>query len=92
MSGFPLSKYAPAGKSAQIISRQYPRDLSVPSIKAAVSIACSMTHLAHHAGENLSRVHFQESSLHHVQRLGRHGENLLIKLVKPTKIIWRPSH
>ena len=30
-------------KSAQIISRQYPRDLSVPSISAAVSIACSMT-------------------------------------------------
>src|ERR1019366_5676918 len=41
ISGSPLSKCAPARKSAQIISRQYPRDLSVPSISAAVSIACS---------------------------------------------------
>jgi len=30
-------------KSAQIMSRQQPRDLSVPSIKAAVSSACSIT-------------------------------------------------
>src|SRR5437588_11718503 len=43
ISGFPLSRFAPARKSAQIISRQYPRDLSLPSIKAAVSIACSIT-------------------------------------------------
>src|SRR6266852_6900044 len=42
-SGFPLSRFAPARKSAQIISRQYPRDLSLPSINAAVSIACSIT-------------------------------------------------
>ena len=41
--GSSLSRFAPAMKSAQIISRQYPRDLSVPSIKAAVSIACSTT-------------------------------------------------
>jgi hypothetical protein len=34
---------APARKSAQIISRQYPRDLSVPSIRATVSRACSTT-------------------------------------------------
>src|SRR5713101_6913737 len=37
------SRFAPARKSAQIISRQYPRDLPVPSIMAAVSIACSTT-------------------------------------------------
>lgn len=38
---------APARKSAQIISRHYPRDLSEPSIKAAISIAPSMDrHLA----------------------------------------------
>src|SRR3989454_12483141 len=42
-SGSPLSRLAPARKSAQIISRQYPRDLSVPSINAAVSMACSIT-------------------------------------------------
>ena len=42
-SGLPSSRFAPARKSAQIISRQYPRDLSEPSIKAAVSRACSMT-------------------------------------------------
>src|SRR5580704_3954133 len=42
-SGFWFSRFAPARKSAQIISRQYPRDLSEPSIKAAVSRACSMT-------------------------------------------------
>jgi len=41
--GLPLSKRAPASKSAQIISRQYPRALSDPSIRAAVSIACSIT-------------------------------------------------
>src|ERR1051326_5927403 len=43
VSGSPLSRFAPARKSAQIISRQYPRDLSDPSIKAAVSMACSIT-------------------------------------------------
>jgi hypothetical protein len=37
ISGLPFSKFAPARKSAQIISRQYPRDLSVPGIRAAVS-------------------------------------------------------
>src|SRR5690348_13006865 len=42
-SGLPWSRLAPARKSAQIISRQYPRDLSVPSISPAVSIACSTT-------------------------------------------------
>jgi hypothetical protein len=42
-SGFPFSRFAPARKSAQIISRQYPRDLSDPSIRAAISSACSMT-------------------------------------------------
>jgi hypothetical protein len=36
-------RLAPARKSAQIISKQYPRDLSLPSIKAAVSRACSTT-------------------------------------------------
>src|SRR5712692_1921178 len=36
-------RLAPARKSAQIISRQYPRDLSLPSISAAVSRACSIT-------------------------------------------------
>jgi hypothetical protein len=41
--GSSFSRLAPARKSAQIISRQYPRDLSVPSINAAVSIACSTT-------------------------------------------------
>src|SRR5438552_66759 len=41
-SGSPLYRLAPARKSAQIISRQYPRDLSVPNIRAAVSMACSM--------------------------------------------------
>ena len=40
--GSSFSRFAPARKSAQIISRHYPRDLSVPSIKTAVSIACSM--------------------------------------------------
>ena len=39
----PASRLAPARKSAQIISRQYPLDLSVPSIRAAVSIAWSTT-------------------------------------------------
>src|SRR5215469_6475294 len=34
---------APAKKSAQIISRQYPRDLSVPSIIPATSSALSTT-------------------------------------------------
>src|SRR6266699_822374 len=43
MSGLPLSRFAPARKSAQIISKQKLRDLSLPSIRAAVSIACSMT-------------------------------------------------
>src|SRR5438270_13697465 len=42
-AGSPWSRLAPAKKSAQIISRQYPRDLSVPSIRAAASMACSMT-------------------------------------------------
>src|SRR5262249_1398772 len=41
--GSPFSRCAPAKKSAQIISRQYPRDLSLPSINAAVSSACSIT-------------------------------------------------
>src|SRR6476646_10616908 len=41
--GSSFSRFAPARKSAQIISRQYPRDLSVPSINAAVSMACSTT-------------------------------------------------
>jgi hypothetical protein len=41
ISEFPSSRCAPARKSAQIISRQYPRDFSVPSIRAAVSRACS---------------------------------------------------
>ena len=41
--GSSFSRFAPAKKSAQIISRQSPRDLSVPSINAAVSIACSIT-------------------------------------------------
>ena len=40
---FPLSRFAPARKSAHIISRQYPRDLSVPSMSAAVSSAFSTT-------------------------------------------------
>ena len=35
--GFPPSRCAPARKSAQIISRQYPRALSDPSMRAAVS-------------------------------------------------------
>src|SRR5512133_3692833 len=39
ISGVPFSRFAPARKSAQIISKQYPRDLSLPSISAAVSIA-----------------------------------------------------
>jgi hypothetical protein len=34
---------APARKSAQIISRQSPRDLSEPSIRLAVSRGCSIT-------------------------------------------------
>src|SRR5580692_9576252 len=42
-SGFWFSRFAPARKSAQIISRQYPRDLSEPSIRAAVSRDCSIT-------------------------------------------------
>jgi hypothetical protein len=37
--GFLFSRFAPARKSAQIISSQYPRNLSDPSISAAVSIA-----------------------------------------------------
>ena len=41
--GSRFSRLAPARKSAQIISRQYPLDLSVPSINAAVSSACSTT-------------------------------------------------
>ena len=36
-----LSSVAPARKSAQIIYRQYPRDLSEPSMSAAVSSALS---------------------------------------------------
>ena len=39
----PSAGCSPARKSAQIISREWPRDLSVPNIRAAVSIACSMT-------------------------------------------------
>src|ERR1700686_400089 len=39
-SWLPASKLSPAKKSAHIISRQYPRDLSLPSIRAAVSSAC----------------------------------------------------
>jgi hypothetical protein len=42
VSGSPLSRLAPARKSAQIISRQQPRDRSLPSIRDAVSIARSM--------------------------------------------------
>src|SRR5438132_11060832 len=33
----PPSRFAPARKSAQISSRQYPRERSLPSIRAAVS-------------------------------------------------------
>src|ERR1700722_11406480 len=40
---FSVSKAAPAKKSAQIISREYPRDLSLPSISAAISSARSTT-------------------------------------------------
>ena len=40
---FSVSKAAPAKKSAQIISREYPRDLSLPSMRAAVSSARSIT-------------------------------------------------
>jgi hypothetical protein len=43
VSGLPAIETRSARKSAQIISKQYPRDLSEPSIKAAVSIACSTT-------------------------------------------------
>jgi hypothetical protein len=39
----PSWRLAPARKSAQIISRQYPLDLSVPSIRPAVSRAFSTT-------------------------------------------------
>src|SRR5437870_13340575 len=35
-SGSPLSRLAPARTSAQFISCQYPRDLSVPSVNPAV--------------------------------------------------------
>jgi hypothetical protein len=45
VAGSPLSRFAPAKKSAQIISRQYPRDLSEPNIRAAVSMARSTTGL-----------------------------------------------
>ena len=38
-----LDKLAAIAKSAQIIPRQYPRDLSAPSMRPAVSSACSMT-------------------------------------------------
>jgi hypothetical protein len=37
------SRLAPARKSAQIISRQNPRDFCAPSMSEAVSIACSIT-------------------------------------------------
>ena len=40
---FSVSKTAPAKKSAQIISREYPRDLSLPSISVAISSARSTT-------------------------------------------------
>jgi hypothetical protein len=43
VAGSPLSRLAPARKSAQIISRQWLRDLSVPIMRAALSIARSMT-------------------------------------------------
>jgi len=39
-SEFPVSRFAPARKSAQIISSMYPRDLSLPSIRVAVSNHC----------------------------------------------------
>jgi len=42
-SWLPPSKLAPARKSAQIISKQQPRDLLLPSIRPEVSSACSMT-------------------------------------------------
>jgi len=38
-SGFSLSRFALAKKSAQIIFRQQPRDLSFPSLKVAVAIS-----------------------------------------------------
>jgi hypothetical protein len=38
-----VAQVGAARKSAQIISRQWPRDRSVPSISAAVSMARSMT-------------------------------------------------
>lgn len=41
--GLPLSRLAPARKSAQIIPKQYPRDLSVANMRPVVSIACSTT-------------------------------------------------
>ena len=41
--GWFSERSAPARKSAQIISRQYPLDLSVPSIRPAVSRAFSTT-------------------------------------------------
>ena len=40
---FSVSKAAPSKKSAQIISSEYPRDLSLPSISAAISSARSTT-------------------------------------------------
>jgi hypothetical protein len=39
----PASRLTPAGKSAQIISRQYPRELSLLSIRPADSSASSIT-------------------------------------------------
>jgi hypothetical protein len=42
-SRLPASRLTPARKSAQIISRQYPRDLSLPSIRAVFSSVCSIT-------------------------------------------------
>jgi hypothetical protein len=50
------SRFAPARKSAQIISNMYPRDLSLPSIRAAVSRACSIT-----ASRNSSAAFFRSS-------------------------------
>jgi hypothetical protein len=45
VSGSPWSRFAPARKSAQIISKQYRRDRSLPSIRAAVSIARSISEI-----------------------------------------------
>src|SRR5947208_1972223 len=41
-SVFPFSRFAPAKKSAQIISKQYLRNFSVPTITCAVSVTSSL--------------------------------------------------